>query len=116
MHSSEYHGNLAPSEVSGDLVGARRESRHACDTDQIHVRVPRNVLDLLVDDLNVRVLGAFGRHGKQAQHRKTKCLAAEDPATSNVPPFAAGRCYQENLHRSVLPCFGKEKAMGVVDL
>jgi len=114
MHASEYHGDLATPEVSGNLVGSRRESRHAGDTDQIHIRVPRNVLDLFVDDLNVGVFGAFGRHGQQAQHRETKGLAAKESATSNVAPFAAGRCYQENLHRCVLPCFGKEMALGVM--
>jgi len=106
MHSPEYNGNIALAEVLGDLVGAGGKRRHASDADQVHVRVPRDVFDLLVDDLNDRIFGTFGRHRQQAQHRKAESPATRKPATPDVTPFAAGRCYQENLHRTVLLVLG----------
>jgi len=106
MHPPEYNGNIALAEVLGDLVSAGGKGRHASNADQVHVRIPRDVLDLLVDDLNDGVFGTFGRHRQQAQHRKAKSLATAKTATPDVTPFAAGRCYQENLHRTVLLVLG----------
>jgi hypothetical protein len=67
MHAAKHHGNAPPAEAAGNLVGPRRRRRHAANADQIHVRVPRDFVDLLVHNANFGVRWAFGSDRQKAE-------------------------------------------------
>ena len=60
MHAAQHNGNPPLAKSLGNLVGTRRQRRHAGNADQIDVGVPRDFVDLFVHDSNVGIGGAFG--------------------------------------------------------
>ena len=68
------HRDAALPEMAGDLVGARRERRHAGDADEIGVRVEVELLDRFVDDLDLVMIRRIGRDHRQVERRNRQHL------------------------------------------
>jgi len=108
--TAHHHRDAAFPEMSAQLIGAGRQRRHGGDPDQVEHAV-RNVLELFIDEGNLRVFGRQFGYRQQRQHGKPERFAVEEPPPPDTAPISGRWCNQQHLHDRALRLFGSKQFM-----
>jgi len=103
VKAAEDDGDRPLAEASAQLVRAGGRRRHDGDADQVHRPVPRDLVDLLVDDRDLVPIGRQRGDAEQRQHREAEGPAVEEPLPAETSPPPGGRGNQQDPHALLPP-------------